>query len=346
VEHLPAPQNTRELDQYAGEPSRGVLETLDHIDGDLLVLGAGGKMGRHLCFMLKRAFGALGKNHRVLAASRFMSPGSREPFDSNGIESLACDLTIAKDVNELPDAAAVFFLAGKKFDTATSPDLLKRFNEEMPALVARRYAKCPVVALSTGCVYPFVPPESGGSIESDPLAPVGDYARSCANREIAFVKESERSATPLALIRLSYAVDLRYGVLVDIARKTLAGRPVDVTTSHFNCIWQGDAIACIVQALRHATPAPTPFVLNVTGSRTLSTRETAYWFAHRFRRNVDIIGEEADAAWINNAAKARHLFGSPALDEARLMEWVAHWLEHGGATLGHSTHFESRDGKF
>lgn len=341
-----APRSSEELDLLASEPDPGVLETLSSLSGDLLVAGAGGKMGFHLCLLLRRALDELGKANRVLAVSRFGEKSARQPFESQGIETIAADLTTEKGVGALPEAEAVFFLAGRKFGTSDSPEVLRLFNEEMPARVAARFAGRPVVALSTGCVYPFVATDSGGSSEEDPPEPTGGYARSCLGRERAFREASERDGMPIALIRLNYAVDLRYGVLVDLAQRVRAGEPVDVTMGSFNCIWQGDAVAHTVRALTHASAAPDPFVLNVTGPGILKVREVAERFGERFGKAVRFTGEEAPTAWLSDASKSHRLFGPPRISEDTLIEWVADWMENGGPLLGKPTHFEVRDGKY
>ncbi len=343
---IPCPQSVEELDLLASEPDRGVVEALEHSDGDLLVAGAGGKMGFHLVLMLRRALDVLGSGRRVVAVSRFGEPSSREAFESANIATVSADLTDPDAVAALPEAGALFFLAGKKFGTGGSPDELRRFNEEMPALVAERFAGARIVALSTGCVYPFVAAEDGGSKEEDEPAPVGDYAASCLGRERAFLAASERHGTPLSLVRLNYSVDLRYGVLVDLAQRVLAGEPVELAMGWFNCIWQGDAVAHTVRALGLAAPAPEACVLNVTGSRILSVRDTAEALADRLGRSISFSGSEAGTAWISDASKSHRLFGPPSVPEERLLDWVAEWVGHGRPLLGKPTRFEVRDGTY
>lgn len=340
------PQSVEEIDRLASEPDRGVVETLERTDGDLVVAGAGGKMGWHLALMLRRGLDVLGSGRKVVAVSRFGDAAAREPFEAAGIGTVSADLCDPADYDALPDAGSVFFLAGKKFGTSGSPGELKRFNEEMPALVAERYAGASIVALSTGCVYPFVSPESGGSTEEDEPSPVGDYALSCLGREKAFLEASGRHGTPLSLIRLNYSVDLRYGVLVDLAQKILAGEAIDLTMGCFNCIWQGDAVAYTIRALALAAPAPDAFVLNVTGARILSVRETAETLGEKLNLVVEFTGTEAATAWLNNASKSHRLFGSPRLSEETLVDWVAEWAGLGRPLLGKPTHFEVRDGNY
>lgn len=324
----------------ATQPNRGVLDTLRALDGDVLVIGAGGKMGFHLAGMLRRGFDELGKRNRVLAVSRFGSQGSTQLFREYNIPTISCDLTVDRELENLPDAPQIYFLAGFKFGSADNPQLLKQMNVDLPARVARRYASSRITALSTGCVYSFVAPETGGSTETDPTAPVGAYAQSCLGREKSFTD----SGAKCALIRLNYSVDLRYGVLVDVAQKILRGEPVDVTMGYANVIWQRDATAAIIQSIAYA--ATPPFVLNLTGPQILSIRQVAERFGKLLDKPVVITGQEAATAWLNNAAKARQLFGPPSIDEDTLMQWVAQWLVAGGETLGKPTHFEVRDGNF
>lgn len=340
------PATDASLDEFMSRPTPGVLEAVGRTEGDLAVLGAGGKMGFHLAWMLQRAVEALGQSDRrtVTAVSRFGPGGARRRFEERGIAAIPADLSEAGPLAALPDFPNVFFLAGVKFGTAHEPGLLERFNVEMPRLVAERFAGSGIVALSTGCVYSFVAPETGGSNEGDATEPVGAYAVSCLGRERAFREAAAARGTRSALIRLNYAIDLRYGVLVDIAGKVLAGEPVDVSMGYVNVIWQGDALAHIVQALPRA--AAPPWVLNVTGPETLRVRELAARFGARFGKTPAIVGEERPTAWLNDASQSHRLFGRPAVRVEEMIDWIATWLEEGGGTLGKPTHFETRDGQY
>lgn len=341
-----SPATDDALDEYLSRPTAGVREAVGGTTGDIAVLGAGGKMGFHLAWMLQRAVEDLGQagGRSVVAVSRFGSAEARERFERRGIAVRSADLCEGDAVAALPDFPNVFFLAGMKFGTAHEPGLLERFNIAMPRLVAERFADAAIVALSTGCVYSFVTPESGGSTEADATAPVGDYAISCLGRERVFREAAATRGTRSALIRLNYAIDLRYGVLVDIAQKVRAGEPVDVTMGYVNVIWQRDALAHIVQSLpRVAAP---PFVLNVTGADILRVRDLAEAFGRRFDRPARVVGEESPTAWLNQAALSHQLFGQPDVPVADMVEWIATWLESGGGTLGKPTHFETRDGQY
>lgn len=340
----PTPENAKELDSLISTPTDAVIETVRRHSGEFAVLGAGGKMGFHLCLMLQRALKTLERTERVRAVSRFRSVRSREEFENAGFEVHAADLSQADQLDRLPDTPNVFFIAGVKFGTSQDPALLQQMNVEMPRLAARRFRDSRIVAMSTGCVYSFCSPESGGSTEASETKPPGDYANSTKGREQAFFDAATDFGTRSALIRLNYSIDLRYGVLLDIAQKVLADEPIDVTTGHVNVIWQGDALAHTILGLDHV--AAPPFVLNVTGPNVLSVRDLANSFGERFGRDVTFVGEEAPAAWLSNAAKAHSLFGPPDVSVEQMIAWIADWLERGGELLGKPTHFENREGKY
>lgn len=337
---MPGPTTLQQLNELASRPTAGVLQSLRQLEGDVLVLGAGGKMGLHVSAMLQRGFRDLGKRNRVVAVSRFAGRETRNWFHGCGIETHSADLTDDAALAGLPDAGAVFFLAGVKFGAGDNAALLQQMNVELPARVAERFRQSRIVALSTGCVYSYVTPESGGSVETDRTEPVGDYAVSCLGRERAFADSGARCC----LIRLNYSVDLRYGVPVDVAERVRSGLPVDVSMGYANFIWQGDAVSMIVQALDHVSEKTA--VLNVTGAKIMSIRDIANWFGERFRRPALVTGAETPTAWLNNAKRSHALFGAPSVDEETLMHWVSDWLQAGGPTLGKPTHFEVRDGKF
>ena len=309
-----------------------------------MVLGAGGKIGLHLSIMLRRALDQLGRGDRVLAVSRFSTLRDRAAFEQRGIETLPCDLGDTASLQQLPDAPTVFFLAGVKFGTAAAPGLLHAINVEMPHRVAEKFARSRIVAFSSGCIYPFVTPASCGATEDTPPSPVGDYAASCLAREQAFTEVAAVHGTAVALIRLNYSVEFRYGLLVDIAQQVLAGRPVDVTTGYVNVIWQTDAVAHTIQSLDLAGSPAVP--INVTGSEILSVRDLAHRFGAAFGRPAKITGTEADTAWLNNAADAHRLFGPPLTPVEQMIQWISEWLLQGGETWGKPTGFEKRDGRF
>jgi nucleoside-diphosphate-sugar epimerase len=333
-----------EVDWFLGEPTAGVAETLAGLPGPFLVLGAGGKMGLHLCLMLRRALDALKRPDVVTAVSRFTTLRDRDEFQRHGIVVHACDLSDPAALAALPEAPTVFFLAGAKFGTAANTGLLQTANVEIPRKVAQRFRESRIAAFSTGCVYPFVDYRTGGATEETPVAPVGDYAISCLGRETEFSAGSRQHGTPVVLIRLNYSVEFRYGVLVDIAQKVLAGLPVDVTTGYFNVIWQRDAIAHVIQAAPLAGSPAVP--LNLTGPETLSVRQIALRFGEIFGREANLTGKEVPTAWLNNASKSHRLFGPPPTSVEQMMSWIAAWLLQRGETWGKPTAFERRDGKF
>ncbi|MFN3652824.1 MAG: NAD-dependent epimerase/dehydratase family protein [Armatimonadota bacterium] len=339
------PHTEEALEELLSRPSAEVVAAVGSLEGDFVVLGAGGKMGPSLARMLRRGLDACGgAKRRVWAVARFSEERSRSVLDAAGIETIRGDLTDRDQVTRLPEAENVVFMAGQKFGTSAAPEATWAMNCYVPALIAERYPRARTAVFSTGCVYPQVPVVSGGSREGDLLEPVGDYASSCVGRERLFGYFSRRNGTPVVFCRLNYAIDLRYGVLVDIATKVLAGEPVDVTMGFVNVIWQGDACAQAIRCLPYASSPP--FALNLTGPETLSVRALAHRFGELFGREPRIVGQEAETALLANASKAHALFGYPSVPLERMIEWAAHWLQSGGRTLGKPTHFETRDGKY
>ena len=333
-----------DLDEVMTRPTAALTAFVRTLRGPLVVLGAGGKMGPSLCVQARRAAEAAGHDLDVVAVSRFTNTTARDWLETRGVRTLACDLMDRAALDHLPDAENVIYLVGLKFGTQQEPALTWAVNTRIPAFVAERYARSRLVALSTGNVYPLVPVDSGGSIEADALTPLGEYANACVARERIFEYYSERNTTPLVLIRLNYAVDLRYGILVDIAQKVLAGAPVDVTMGYLNGIWQGDANAMILRALDLATHPPTP--LNLTSPAVLSVRELAHRLGALMDRPVQITGVEATSALLSNPARACAALGAPPTPLDTVLCWTAHWIEHENPTLNKPTHFEVRDGRY
>src|SRR4051812_18407525 len=326
-----------DLERELARPSDEDIACMRRLDGDVLILGAGGKMGPSLARLCRNASDAAGTPRRILAVSRNIT-------SQPGIDAIACDLLDREQVGRLPDAPNVLYLAGRKFGSSGNPELTWAMNTVVPAIVAERFRGARIVAFSTGNVYPFREVSSGGSVESDAPAPVGEYAQSCLGRERVFEYYSGRDATACLLFRLNYAVDLRYGVLVDIARKVHAGAPVEVAVPAFNVIWQRDANSYALRSLEHC--ASPPAILNVTGPETLRVRDTANWFAGRFNRSCRFEGVEGHTALLSNASACIQLLGKPQLPVAALMRLVADWVASGGASLDKPTHFEVSDGKF
>jgi len=335
------PANTVELDEWLSRPTEGVVETLASLEGDLIILGAGGKMGPTLARMARRA---LPEGRDVIAVSRFSSRDAADELESHGVKVVRCDLLNRTAVAELPDARNVIFMAGQKFGTQDQPELTWMMNSVLPSIVAERYANSRLVVFSTGCVYPFVPADSGGSREIDAVAPTGEYAYSCVARERVFTHYSKQNRTPLLIFRLNYAIDLRYGVLHDIATKVYRGESVDVSMGYVNVIWQGDANARALQSLTH-TSSP-PEILNVTDPECLSVRNLAERFGVLLEREPVITGKEAETAWLSDASKSFEWFGPPTVSLDDMLQATADWIVRGGESLGKPTHFETRDGNY
>lgn len=339
------PRSLDELDEALSRPTPGVLEALRAIDGDFIVLGAGGKMGPTLARMLRRGLDEIGApNRRVRAVSRYSSPTAAADLQRHGVETIACDLMDRAAVGSLPDAPNVIFMAGQKFGTADAPELTWVMNSLVPALVAERYPHSRTVVFSTGCVYPLMPASGRGAREDDPLTPPGEYANSCVGRERVFGHFAKQNGTPTLFFRLCYAIDLRYGVLMDVAQKVAAGLPVDVTMGAAHVIWQGDANARAIQSLAHAVSPPV--ALNVTGLERVSIRALAETFGDRLGKPARITGTEGASAWIWDAARSYEWFGPPTVSLDEMIEATARWLEQGGETIGKPTHFEVNDGDF
>lgn len=333
-----------ELDRMISEPDESVIASVAATPGDFVVLGAGGKMGLHLCQMLRRSLSKLGRHDQVYAVSRFSTADAIRRFLDDDIRTFVADLSDPAVYSQLPASPNVFFLAGVKFGTASSHELLDRMNVQTPRLVAQHYRSSRLVALSTGCVYSFTTPKSGGSTESSPTDPPGEYAASCLGREREFINASKHYGTPCTLVRLNYSVEFRYGVLVDIAEKIFHGRSINVDTGYANVIWQGDAILQIIRCLEIIQSPPT--IINITGCDILKIRDIAYRFATIFGKQAEIEGNEASTAWLSNNARSVALFGKPPTSVDTMIHRIAQWVTSGGETLGKPTHFENREGAY
>lgn len=332
------------IDPRFTEPREETLDALRRCAGDVIVLGAGGKMGPSLTAMLARAAQALGGGRRVIAVSRWSDRNSAKALAAMNVEIVECDLLNPDDVSRLPDAPNVIFMAGQKFGTADRPSVTWAMNTLVPANAARRYAGARIVAFSTGNVYPLAPVASGGGRETDPVEPVGEYAMSCVGRERVFEYFSGRDATRVAIYRLNYAIDVRYGVLLDLGQRVAAGEAIPLAMGYVNVIWQGDANRIAIECLPRAS-AP-PFVLNVTGHETLSVRELAERFGRRLGRSPVFAGTEGADALLSNTDLLHGTFAPPATTVDEMIEHVARAIEQNAPTLGKPTHFEARDGRF
>ena len=338
------PRDETELEELLSRPSADVIAALREAPGDVVVLGAGGKMGPSLATMVRRAADELGDGRTVLAVSRFSSAAAADRLERAGVRVVRADLADRAALAALPNAPNVVYMAGQKFGTRDAPSFTWATNTVVPALVAERFGDSRIVAFSTGNVYPLSAATGPGSREEDALTPLGEYANSCVGRERVLEHFSRIHGTRMAIVRLNYAIDLRYGVLVDIAEKVVAGEPVRADMGFVNVIWQGDANAQAIRCLPLA--ASPPFVVNVTGPERLSVREVAERMARRLGVAVRIEGQESGDALLSDTTRARTLFGPPTVPTDILIEWVTDWIRRGGARLGKATKFEVRDGKY
>jgi nucleoside-diphosphate-sugar epimerase len=337
-------ENEEQLEELLARPNDADQGLMRRLAGDVIVVGAAGKMGPSLVRRLRRAADASSVKRRIIAVSRFSSPQARSDLEQDGIETIACDLLDPQQVAKLPACENVFFLAGRKFGSSDRSDLTWATNTLAVSHVADRFRSARIVVFSTGNVYPMVPIDSGGSLESDSLEPPGEYAQSALGRERLAEYFSREFGTRCLLFRLNYAVDLRYGVLVDIGRRVYEKRPVDITVPRLNAIWQGDANSYGLRSLELC--ASPPEILNVTGPECISVRETAEFFARRFAVSVTFQGAESPVALLSNASRCHRLLGPPQIQLDQLLEMVAQWIEIGGASLNKPTKFEVTDGKY
>ena len=334
-----------ELEELLSRPDEETASTMAALDGDLIILGVGGKMGPSLALLARRAIDQAGVKKRVLAVARFTNNKLPSELAAHGIETIACDLLDRSTFDKLPNIPNVIFMAARKFGTSGEEHLTWAMNTYLPGLVAERYRNSRIVTFSTGNVYPLRPLKDGGAVETTPVGPVGEYAQSALGRERMFEYGSMRWRTPVVILRLNYAVELRYGVLVDIGRAVFERRPIDLCMPRVNVIWQRDANSWCLRSFDHCQSPP--LVLNITGPETLPVRDLALEFGQYFGVEPTFVSStEGSTALLSDTSKAQSLFGSPTVQPKQMIEWIANWIRDGGAVLNKPTHFQTRDGKF
>src|SRR5712672_2723462 len=328
------------LDDLLGRPSQALIDDLRKVDGDTMILGVAGKMGPTLAGLAKAAL----PDRRILGVARFSDGSVKDWLQARGIETINCDLLDEAAIARLPQAPNIMFMAGRKFGAEGDLSLTWAMNAHVPALVAQAFAASRILAFSTGCVYPFVAVNGNGADEAVAPDPPGEYAQSCVGRERMFEYFSRKSGTPGRLFRLNYAIDMRYGVLHDIASKIMTGTPIDVSLGHVNFIWQGDASSQALRCLSHCDTPTSP--INVSGHEILAVRDLAAKLGARLGRDPVIVGTEQPTAWLTDTSQAVKLFGLPMVDTAQLIAWTADWVARAMPSLGKPTKYEVRDGRY
>jgi nucleoside-diphosphate-sugar epimerase len=337
-------QSEEELEQILSSPSDALVEFIPSVRSPLLVLGAGGKMGPTLAVMAKRAAIQAGHPLEVIAVSRFSDANAREALENAGVRTFSCDLLERDALRELPESSNIIYLVGLKFGTAKNPAATWAMNTIVPANVVQRFPNSTMVALSTGNVYPLSIMERGGSKETDPLTPLGEYANAAVARERLFEFYAAKHNTPIALIRLFYAIELRYGVLVDLARKVLDGDAIDLSTGYFNCIWQRDANDMIIRSLSLASTPPSSW--NLCHREIFRVRDVASELGELLGSPPLFKGTSSNSALLGNPARLCQALGTPSTSMEQVLRWTADWIKRGGRNLGRPTHFEVRDGVY
>src|SRR6201995_6052968 len=328
------------LDELLCRPTQALIDDLRKVDGAIMILGVAGKMGPTLAGLAKAA----APDRRIIGVARFSEPGIKDWLQARGIETINCDLLDEAAIKALPKAPNIVFMAGRKFGAEGDLSLTWAMNSHVPALVAQAFPSSRIVAFSTGCVYPFVPVDGKGSTEEMAPNPPGEYAQSCVGRERMFEYFSRKFATPGRLFRLNYAIDMRYGVLHDIATKVANGTPIDVSLGHVNFIWQGDAAVHALRCLAHCEVPTSP--INVSGHEILRVRDLAAKLGALLGREPVIAGKEEPTAWLTNTSQAVKLFGLPIVDTEQLIKWTADWVSRSMPSLGKPTKYEVRDGRY
>ena len=342
-QYPPSVDSEDALDDLLTSPRRQLVQFIKTLTSPLLILGAGGKMGPSLTVLAKRAAVAAGHPLEVIAASRFTERAARDWLEARGVKTLVADALQREDLAALPDADNVIYLVGQKFGTSNNPARTWIANTLAPALAAERFRSSRIVALSTANVYPLASVAAGGSREDAPLNPLGEYANAAVARERVFEYFSQQYGTAIALLRLSYALDLRYGVIADIAEKVLRGEPIPLASGHFNAIWQGDANEFILRSFAFAASPATAF--NLSGPM-LSVRSVAEQLGGLLHRQPVFEGTESGTALVCNTARMAGLLGTPATPLDSILRWTAEWVRNNRRSLNRPTHFETRDGTY
>ncbi len=337
-------KDLKQLEQELTQPSLALIADIKKIEGDIILLGIGGKMGPSMGKLIADAVKAARIKKRVIGVSRFSDRKSRIELEACGVETIACDLLDDNQLQALPLAKNVIYLAGNKFGTTGKEGFTWAMNAYLPGRVAEKYKDSNIVAFSSGNVLPFVPVTSGGVSEETTPEPIGEYAQSCLGRERIFEYFAQKNETPTLIYRLNYAVDFRYGVMMEIAKSVLNGKEIDLRTENVNVIWQGDANEIAIRSLLHCK-APAK-ILNVTGPETLSIKWIAKQFGNIFNKEPQFIYEAEGTALLNNASECHKLFGYPKVSVREIIDITATWLTQGGDEFGKETHFQERGGKF
>ena len=332
------------LEQELTKPSLALIEDIKKIDGDIMMLGIGGKMGPSMGKLAVDAIKAAGISKKVIGVSRFSDEKAKLALEALGIETITCDLLNDAELQALPDAKNIIYLAGNKFGTTGKEGFTWAMNAYLPGRVAEKYKKSNIVAFSSGNVLPFVPVTSGGVSEETTPEPIGEYAQSCLGRERVFEYFAQKNQTPTLIYRLNYAVDFRYGVVMELAKSVLNGKEIDLRTENVNVIWQGDANEIALRSLLHCQ-APAK-ILNVTGPEILSIKWIANQFGNIFSKEPKFIYEAEGTALLNNASECHRIFGYPKVTIREIIDITATWLQQGGDEFGKATHFQERGGKF
>lgn len=327
------------------QPSEALIKDMADLDGDIMLLGAGGKIGPSLGLLAKKAVSQSGKSKKIICVSRFSDREAKETLESNGIQTISADLLKEEELRSLPDTKNIIYLAGTKFGTIGKEPFTWAMNTYLPGRVAEKFKSSRIIVYSTGNVYPFSSVYSGGADESVPPKPIGEYAQSCLGRERIFEYFSQKYKTPILIFRLNYSNDLKYGVLLEIGKAVKEGRAIDLRMGFVNVIWQGDVNEFTLRAFHHCSHNPAK-LLNVTGPETASVRWIATEFGRKFNREPVFEGAEQEKSLLNNAAESFKLFGYPNVSLSQMIDLTSGWIIEEKETIDKPTHFQEREGNF